>query len=69
MKKSMIRFTALAMFVGAALSPTAAIAQGGGGWGYFYFNDGNGTCGWISCGAYGCGVIDTFPCPREVSGG
>ncbi|HYI48853.1 MAG TPA: hypothetical protein VEX35_10355 [Allosphingosinicella sp.] len=69
MKKSIIRISAAAMFVGAALAPTAAIAQGGSGWGYFYFNDGAGNCGYISCGAYGCSVVDEFPCPREVSGG
>lgn len=70
MKKSIIRVSAaLAMVVGTALVPAAASAQGGSGWGYFYFNDGAGTCGYISCGAYGCGVIDTFPCPNEVSGG
>jgi hypothetical protein len=69
MKKSMFRvYAALAMTVGAALSPTAAIAQGNS-WPGWYFNDGAGTCGWIQCGPNGCVVMDTFPCPREVSGG
>ena len=68
MKKSIIRVAALAMFVGAALSPAAAIAQGNG-WPAYYFNDGAGTCGWIQCGPNGCAIMDMFPCPREVSGG
>jgi hypothetical protein len=52
----------------AAMTPVAASAQMSG-WGIFYFNDGQGTCGYVSCGENGCSVIDTFPCPREVSGG
>lgn len=68
MKKSVVRKLALLGLVGAAaLSPTASLAQTSG-YGIFYFNDGNGTCGYISCGENGCTVIDMFPCPREVSG-
>ena len=72
MKKSIIRVSAaLAMVVGTVLTPTVASAQYGctSQCGYFYFNDGAGTCGYVSCSQYGCGVIDTFPCPNEVSGG
>lgn len=68
MKKSMFRnFAVLGLFAAAAMTPAAAAAQMSG-WGIWYFNDGNGTCGYISCGPNGCAVIDTFPCPREVSG-
>jgi hypothetical protein len=67
MKRSIIRkFAVLALAVAAATAPTAAFAEE---WGIWYFNDGNGTCGYISCGENGCTVIDTFPCPREVGGG
>ena len=65
MKKSVVRKLAVLGFVGAAMSPTASLAQSSG-YGVFYFNDGNGTCGYISCGENGCTVIDQFPCPREV---
>jgi hypothetical protein len=69
MRKSMLRnFAALGLFAAAAMAPTAVFAQESG-YGIWYFNDGQGTCGYVSCGPYGCAVIDTFPCPREVSGG
>lgn len=68
MKKTMVRnFAAVGLFVAAAMMPTAASAQMSG-WGLWYFNDGNGTCGYIHCGENGCSVIDMFPCPREVGG-
>lgn len=60
------KLVVLGLFAASAVAPTAALAQSN--WGIFYFNDGNGTCGYISCGANGCAVIDMFPCPREVSG-
>ena len=72
MKKSMFRnFAALGLFAVATMTPTAILAQSSdpSGWGLWYFNDGQGTCGYISCGPNGCSVIDMFPCPREVSGG
>jgi hypothetical protein len=56
------KIAVLGLALAAALTPAAALADG-----YYYFNDGNGNCGYISCGAYGCQVVDTFPCPREVS--
>lgn len=62
MKGYMIRkLTVVALTVGAALTPAVALADT-----ITYFNDGNGTCGYVDCGAYGCQVIDTFPCPREL---
>lgn len=68
MKRFTIRRSIIAGLAAmAALVPTAAFAQMSG-WGLWYFNDGAGTCGYISCGPNGCSVIDTFPCPREVSG-
>jgi hypothetical protein len=63
MLKKFLGRTAIAV---AALGFTQASAQADP-WGVFYLNDGAGTCGYISCGPGGCGVIDTFPCPREVS--
>lgn len=32
-------------------------------------NYGNGICATVSCGQYGCSVIDYHYCPREVGGG
>jgi hypothetical protein len=65
--RTMLRnFAAVGLFAVAAMSPTAVSAQSG--WGAWYFNDGAGTCGWVSCGPNGCSVISSFPCPREVSG-
>ena len=52
----------LGLVVAAAMTPGVAFAQ----YGYYYFNDGAGNCGYISCGPYGCAVVETFPCPREV---
>ena len=68
MKNAMLRSVfAAGIFAAAALAPTVAVAQDTSSWGIYYFNDGNGTCGYVSCGENGCSVIDTFPCPREVS--
>lgn len=65
MKMSILRkLTVIGLFAAAAAAPTAAYADG-----IYYFNDGNGTCGYISCGPNGCAIIDMFPCPREVGGG
>jgi hypothetical protein len=65
MKKSVLRkIAAAALFTAATMLPTAAFADD-----LIYFNDGAGTCGYAACGPYGCTVIDTFPCPREVGGG
>ena len=50
----------LGLTVAAALTPAAAMAD------TYWFNDGNGTCGYVSCGPYGCQVLETFPCPKEV---
>jgi len=66
MKKFTIRMAGLGLAVAAGMTPSVAVAQQ---YGYYYFNDGNGTCGYISCGPYGCAVVDTFPCPREVGDG
>lgn len=53
----------LGLVAAAALAPTAALAQASGP---FYFNDGNGTCGYILCGSNGCAVIESWACPREM---
>lgn len=61
----------IALSAGAVLSPTVASADYNpmpSGSGYYFFNDGNGNCGIVACGSYGCAVIDRFPCPNEVSG-
>ena len=69
MKGYMIRKIAvMGLVVAGMLSPVAAEAADFSSWGMFYFNDGSGTCGYVSCGENGCITIDTFPCPREVSG-
>ena len=66
MKSSMLRrVAALSVLAAAAIAPTAAFADPPG---IYYFNDGNGTCGYYQITPYGVQVIDTFPCPREVSG-
>ena len=66
MKSSMLRKAAvIGAFVAATVMPTAAFADEG----YYYFNDGQGTCGYMQETPYGWQVIMTFPCPREVSGG
>jgi hypothetical protein len=59
------KLSILGAFVAAAVAPTASFADPEG---WYYFNDGQGNCGYVECGAYGCQVIDTFPCPREVGG-
>lgn len=48
-----------------ALAPTAALADES--WPGWYYNDGNGNCGYVQCGPNGCSVIDQFPCPNEVN--
>ncbi|HEX8572572.1 MAG TPA: hypothetical protein VF759_07465 [Allosphingosinicella sp.] len=63
MRKLAFRMAALGLAVAAGMAPGIATAQQVG---YYYFNDGNGNCGYISCGDYGCVVVDRFPCPREV---
>ena len=68
MKTAMLRKIAVGLFAFAAIAPTAAIAADYSSWGLHYFNDGAGSCGYISCGPDGCIVIDEFPCPREVGG-
>jgi hypothetical protein len=66
MKKSFIRKALTLCLVSAAgLSSTGALATNVT---YYYFNDGNGNCGYVSCGPYGCAPVIRFPCPREVSG-
>lgn len=52
----------LGLGLAALVAPTAALAED-----IYYFNDGNGNCGYVSCGAYGCTVIDRFNCPLEVN--
>ncbi|MCI1143700.1 hypothetical protein MOP88_17610 [Sphingomonas sp. WKB10] len=52
------------IFVCAALVSTSALADPVVT--YQPFNDGNGTCGTIACGSYGCSVIETHRCPQEV---
>jgi hypothetical protein len=49
---------------GFLLSPTAALADES--WPGYYFNDGNGNCGYVQCGPNGCAILDEYPCPREV---
>lgn len=63
MKKSVIRMLGGAAVLFASMGPAVAWAEDG----YYYVNLGNGVCGMVSCGAYGCALIDTFPCPNEVS--
>jgi hypothetical protein len=66
MKKSVVRLGAVAALAVAALAPSAAFADD---FGYYEVNYGNGICATVSCGAYGCSVIDYHYCPNEVSGG
>lgn len=63
MTKFAFRMAGLGLALAAGMAPGAAVAQQ---YGYYYFNDGNGNCGYISCGPNGCAVVDQFPCPREV---
>jgi hypothetical protein len=60
--KNLIRITAALGFIYAGATPSLAFAET-----IKYFNDGAGNCGYVSCGANGCAVIDMFPCPKEVS--
>ena len=67
MKGSMLRkFVAVSIFAAAAVAPTVAFADD---YGIYFFNDGNGTCGYYQVTPYGTQIIDTFPCQREVGGG
>jgi hypothetical protein len=66
MRKFAMRLAGLGLVAAAGIAPGVALADPPQP-GIYYFNDGNGTCGYISCGENGCTVIDTFPCPREVS--
>ena len=64
MRSFMIRkFAVFGLVVAGALTPAAALADT-----LVWFNDGNGYCGYMSCGANGCQVIDIEYCPDEVSG-
>lgn len=71
MKIRLRNFASLA-FVAAALAlPGTAMADDippPPGAGYYYFNDGQGGCGYAQETPYGWQVVMTFPCPREVSG-
>ena len=58
------KLAVIGVFFAAAVAPTAAFADPG----IYYFNDGSGTCGYYINTPYGPQIIDTFPCPREVSG-
>ena len=72
MKRPRLRnFASLALVVAAFVAPTTAFADDppDPGTGYYYFNDGQGTCGYMQETPYGWQVIMTFPCPREVGGG
>jgi hypothetical protein len=70
MKKYNLRsFVSLGLVAAALVTPTLAFAGDDPPVGIFYFNDGNGTCGYYQETPYGPQVIDTFPCPREVGGG
>jgi hypothetical protein len=62
-KPKIVKSIVLAVSAFAGLSSTAAIAED-----YYTYNDGNGTCGILACGAYGCVLIYTYPCPLEVNG-
>jgi len=66
MKTSHI-LAALGLAVSAFALPAAALADPPYG-GYYYFNDGAGTCGYMQETPYGWQVVMTFVCPREVSG-
>lgn len=68
MRMTMRNFAAVGLFALAALTPTAAMADEDPPTGWYYFNDGNGTCGYAQQTPYGWQVIMTFPCPREVGG-
>jgi hypothetical protein len=66
MKGYIVRKLAVAgLVVAAAMTPTVGLAQYQYG---YYFNDGNGNCGYVECGPYGCVVLASWVCPREVSG-
>jgi hypothetical protein len=68
MAKSIFRKIVVAgIALGALGGPTAAYAEWGQQW-VEPFNDGNGTCGYLSCGPHGCTPLIIFPCPREVRG-
>ena len=60
MKKAPIRALLAVVFLTATVVPTAAWADE-----LIPFNDGNGNCGTISCGDFGCFVVETHPCPDE----
>lgn len=62
-KSKILKSLALSASAFAGLSSTAVTAED-----YYTYNDGNGTCGILACGAYGCALIYTYPCPREVNG-
>jgi hypothetical protein len=67
MKMPMFRlYSAMAVVAAAALSPTAALADES--YPDYIVNDGDGTCYEVSCGPYGCAIVDIFYCPLEVSG-
>lgn len=57
------KFGVLGLTIAAAMAPAAALAQQTGG---YYFNDGNGNCGYVECGSNGCVVIERWACPREM---
>lgn len=63
MKRSIIRgVLGIALVTAAGIVPASAYADE-----IREFNDGNGNCGLMSCGAYGCQVIERHYCPDEVS--
>ena len=65
MMKNALKLVLGAPILIMGLAPTLAVADPVPT--YQTFNDGNGTCGTIACGAYGCSVIETHRCPREVN--
>ena len=65
--KRLRKFAALGLAAAAFAMPATAFADPP--YGYYYFNDGNGTCGYMQETPYGWQVVMTFVCPREVSGG
>lgn len=66
-KTGLLKLASLGLVAAALAMPSTALAEDPPvGW--YYFNDGAGTCGYMQQTPYGWQVIMTFPCPREVSG-